>query len=174
QALDRPARLLLDRPGAHVALLVLGDLPGDEDVVAGADRRVERQVGILLADGFDAVAQGAPPDHMTDVSMMSTPRWRSIRESRPRSPIVTSLDEARSQPAGGSGSKQPTSRGWKGSAISTRRSPLANQANGMTVPRKRSEGWWQPIIGGCGAPSGSSPSTWKVAIGVGHCSLVMS
>ena len=39
----------------------------------------------------------------------------------------------------------------------------------MIVPLKRSEGWWQPIIAGCGAPSGSRPSTWKVAIGVGQC-----
>ena len=42
------------------------------------------------------------------------------------------------------------------------------------VPVKRSEGWWQPIIGGCGEPSLSTPSTWKVEIGIGHCSLVMS
>ena len=44
----------------------------------------------------------------------------------------------------------------------------------MTLPLKRSEGWWQPIIGGCGVPSLSSPSTWKVAIGTGQCSSVMS
>ena len=54
------------------------------------------------------------------------------------------------------------------------RSPWANQAKGMTVPLKRSEGWWQPIIGGCGAPSGSRPGTWNVAIGSGVVSSVMS
>jgi len=38
----------------------------------------------------------------------------------------------------------------------------------------RSDGWWQPLIGGCGLPSTSSPATWNVAIGTGSCSSVMS
>ena len=58
--------------------------------------------------------------------------------------------------------------------MSTSRNPCANQANGITVPVKRSDGWWQPLIGGCGLPSRSSPGTWKVAIGTGVCSTVMS
>ena len=63
--------------------------------------------------------------------------------------MVTSFDEARSWPAGGSGMKWPTSRGANGSAMSNRRRPCANQANGMTEPRNRSDGWWQPLIAGC-------------------------
>jgi len=54
------------------------------------------------------------------------------------------------------------------------RSPCANQANGMTLPLKRSDGWWQPVIGGCGLPSRSTPSTWKVAIAAGLVSSVTS
>ena len=42
--LDGAARLLLDRAGDHVAVGVLGDLAGDEDEIAGAHRRMERQV----------------------------------------------------------------------------------------------------------------------------------
>ena len=49
-----------------------------------------------------------------------------------------------------------------------------SQAKGMIEPEKRSEGWWQPVIGGCGAPSSSNPSTCQVAIGVGRRSSVMS
>ena len=39
----------------------------------------------------------------------------------------------------------------------TSRMPCANQANGMTLPQSRSEGWWQPLIGGCGLPSRIQP-----------------
>ena len=55
--------------------------------------------------------------------------------------------------------------------MSTSRIPCANQANGMTVPLKRSDGWWQPVIAGCGAPSVSRPGTWNVAIGIGCVSI---
>ena len=48
------------------------------------------------------------------------------------------------------------------------RSPFANQAKGMIEPLNRSDGWWQPIMGGCGLPSGSRPSTCQVAIGSRH------
>ena len=44
----------------------------------------------------------------------------------------------------------------------------------MIVPVNRSDGWWQPVIGGWGAPSGFTPSTWMVAIGTGIRSSVMS
>src|SRR5262245_30668444 len=82
QALDGPASLLLDVADAHVAAFVFRHLAGDEYVVAGPDRGMERQVRILLPDGVDVrlfvVAHGSPYVK-TAASMMSTPRWRSIR-----------------------------------------------------------------------------------------------
>lgn len=74
---------------------------------------------------------------MTLVSITSMPAMRSTRQINPRSSVVTSLEEARSAPAGVSGRNEPTCFGANGSAMSTSRRPCANQANGMTVPRKR-------------------------------------
>src|SRR5437773_9053083 len=56
--------------------------------------------------------------------------------------------------------------------MSTIRSPCANQATGISVPRTSSHGWWQPVNSGCGAPS--TPSTWKLANGTGRVSSVIS
>ena len=89
-ALDRHDRTLgffLDSAGDHVAAGVLGDLSGDKDEVAGAYRRMKRQVRILLADRIDIVAfrnrtgvvHGCNPHAITLVSMMSTPDTRSTR-----------------------------------------------------------------------------------------------
>jgi hypothetical protein len=85
--LDRAQRLLLDRAGDHVAGGVLADLAGDEDVVAGAHRRMKWQVRVLLADRIDVLARAAGVVHAAIllvqeravVSMMSTPRTRSTR-----------------------------------------------------------------------------------------------
>src|SRR6266540_264545 len=48
--LDRTLRLVLDRSGDHIPVGILGDLPGDEDEVAAANGRIERQIRILLSD----------------------------------------------------------------------------------------------------------------------------
>ena len=76
-------------PGDHVALVVLRHLAGDEDVVAGAHRRMERQVRVLLADRINVVAAFAHDcsslassfgfSYRADASMMSTPLTRSTR-----------------------------------------------------------------------------------------------
>src|SRR5713226_9585127 len=50
--------------------------------------------------------------------------------------------------------------------------PVANQATGISVPVARSQGWWQPVNSGCGSPF--TPGTWKVEMGTGWCSSVMS
>jgi hypothetical protein len=65
---------------------------------------------------------------------------------------------------GVSGRNEPTSFGANGSAMSTRRSPWANHAKNHRA-LERSDGWWQPVIAGCGEPSLSRPATWKVATG---------
>ncbi len=45
--------------------------------------------------------------------------------------------------------------------------PLRKPGERYEGAAKRSEGWWQPLIGGCGVPSVSRPGTWNVAIGTG-------
>src|SRR5262249_56793305 len=86
-----------------------------------------------------------------------------------RSSTVTSLEDGRSSPSAGDGRKWPTSRGTNGSAMSTRRNPCANHANGITVPWKRSDGWWQPLIGGLGAPPAPRPAPPECALGPRRC-----
>jgi hypothetical protein len=54
-ALDGPARLLLDVAAGHVAVLILGHLSRDVDEVARAHARVKGQIRIALADGGDLV-----------------------------------------------------------------------------------------------------------------------
>ena len=87
---DGRPRLLLDGAVDHVAVSVLGHLAGDEDEVAGAHGRMERQVRVLLADGVVVFlvghgmrlrrsAAGKSPAQKTLVSMMSTPLMRSTR-----------------------------------------------------------------------------------------------
>src|SRR6202044_1933830 len=48
-ALDGPARFFFDIAAAHVAVLVLGNLSGDVDEIARANRGVEWQIRIALA-----------------------------------------------------------------------------------------------------------------------------
>src|SRR4029077_13639326 len=89
-ALDRhdgALGFLLDGAGDHVAAGVLGDLTGYKDEIAGADRRMKRQVRIPLAYRIDIVAlrfragviHRCNPHASTLVSMISTPDTRSAR-----------------------------------------------------------------------------------------------
>src|SRR5713101_88859 len=81
--LDRAGRLLFDRSGNHVAFGILRDLSGDEDEVTGANRRIKRQIRILLPDRADVFAAAAGivhdghPQLNAVASMMSRPRMRS-------------------------------------------------------------------------------------------------
>ena len=50
--------------------------------------------------------------------------------------------------------------------------PCANHATGISVPVTFSHGWWHPVMAGCS--SGGMSSSWKVAIGMGCASSVIS
>jgi hypothetical protein len=50
-----PARFLLDVAARHVAVLVLGNLSGDENKVAGAHARVKREIRVALTYRDDLI-----------------------------------------------------------------------------------------------------------------------
>src|SRR5207248_2371240 len=69
-SLDRAPRLFLDRSRDHVALGILGHLPGDEDEVTGANGRMKRQIRVLLSDRIYVLFRAARVVHVSDLIRM--------------------------------------------------------------------------------------------------------
>src|SRR6266508_3455384 len=67
---DRTLRLVLDRSGDHIPVGILGDLPGDEDEVTGANGRIEWQSRVLLSNRVYILLAAARVVHRTDLIRM--------------------------------------------------------------------------------------------------------
>src|SRR5260370_7991259 len=78
--LDRTLRLVLDRSGDHIPVWILGDLPGDEDEVTGANGRIERESRCLLSNRIYILLVASRVVHPTNPIRM--PRFRCCRRPR--------------------------------------------------------------------------------------------
>ena len=92
---DRRLRLHLDRAVDHVAVGVLGDLAGDEDEVAGAHRRMERQVRDSSCRSRSAgPARPRPPRKRRSCSCAALPSQHARLDDVDAVDPVDEIDEA--------------------------------------------------------------------------------